>query len=193
MALAGRELRPRARVQLPRNADHGRRRALHHGRVPARRRRDRCREWRNALDVSHGRGRPHGVRAPGQLGPRSVVLEGRVRRADLPDHARLPSGRTGCRDRTASPLVWAVRRRRLEERPGPPGGPDRGDDRIELPSGRLERRGRGRCGDAHGAQSREQGEHPWLRTRIRCTDRGAPLDLPHHSSARRARTRYVGE
>ena len=141
--------------------------------------RDRPGHRRDALDLAHGRRRPHGERAPGELRPRRIVLGGRSgQRAYRGGYPGLPHGSARRQDRLPHRELRRARYRRSHG-----GAPLAGRDRH----GRFHRgqfsgiRGRQRHRRRIGAPRRHaatfQDEHTWRHPRVRRGDRRVDLDL----------------
>ncbi len=192
MAVERGQLRPRARAQLPGHPDHGRRRAVRDRRVPARRGRDRRRERRDPVDLSNGRGRARRLRPESELGAGGVVLVRRGRRARLRRDSGLSSRRPRRSHGSSGPLLRRARGGGPQAGSRPARRPRPRRDRLQLTTGRLERRRRRRRRAAHRPRPGEPGERARVRAGLRRPHGGAPVDLPHDSAGGGARGRYLG-
>ena len=194
VALQDRRARAAARVQPAVHAADGRRRAVFDRRHPSRRRCARCRHRRDALDAQPERRPARRGGAAAAVGPRTVVLERRPRRADPLRHAGLPDGRARREDRRARRRLRQERHRRSQA--GLRSGAVDLDQRRGRPArGAGHRQGRRhhRRGVRDRRQSEEQDEHQGLRARVRRPHGQAAVGVPHDSAARASWASTRGE
>ena len=209
VGLAGRQLRAASALPLALHAELHRRHPLHGGRLPAHDRGHRPRDRRDALDVPRAQHSALGRVDARELRQGSRLRRDRRARRHLHHHAGLLPARARREDRRAPRgLRQAGRDRGLpgDRRRRPARGPRarirplRGDPdgrRLHhqlVAADRRQRHGRGRelprAGLLAVARRERAGRHPGLRR----ADRGAPLEVQHHSAVgERVRLRHVAE
>ena len=194
VAIQDRCLRHQAGFQSPDNAPDDQRRALCHGRPQTRRRCDRRRDGRAAVDVPDRRRQARGRGATPVVRARGRVLDGwERRRAHLHGDDRVSARRARGEDRDSGPRVRPERdpRSQAEQRPGPRS--DHGRNRIEHGTDCGQGRGDRGSGASSRRRAAEQDERERVYPRVRRQDRKAAVDLPHDSAAGRVRQRDLGE
>ena len=132
VAAQDRQLRSRARVQLPVHAPDGRRGRLHHRGHPPGGGRGRRRHRRVPVDAPPRRGRAGRGGAPPPVGARALLPGRWRRRADHLRHARLPHGRAERGDGAAHRGLRRGRHRGPDAEHGPGDRPPRGLHRPAL-------------------------------------------------------------